>query len=91
VVVLRDVYDLSHKAIAAELETSEAATKVRLQRARKRLREDLGRRLKGPEAPSRRWRKSHVEAKGRPGAPSPDGTNPAAEAVADMDDDAVAS
>ena len=42
VVVLRDVYDLSHKSIAAELGTSEAATKVRLQRARKRLREDSG-------------------------------------------------
>jgi len=42
VVVLRDVYDLSHKAIAAELGISEAAAKVRLQRARLRLREDLG-------------------------------------------------
>jgi RNA polymerase sigma-70 factor (ECF subfamily) len=41
VVVLRDVYDLPHKSIAAELGISEAATKVRLQRARKRLREDL--------------------------------------------------
>jgi RNA polymerase sigma-70 factor, ECF subfamily len=91
VVVLRDVYDLSHKAIAAELGTSEAATKVRLQRARKRLREDLGRRLKGPEAPNRRWRRGHAEAKGRPGGATPDGTNFAAEAVADMDDDAVAS
>jgi RNA polymerase sigma-70 factor, ECF subfamily len=91
VVVLRDVYDLSHKAIAAELGTSEAATKVRLQRARKRLREDLGRHLKGPEAPNRRWRRGHGEAKDRPTAVSPDGTNFVAEAVADMDDDAVAS
>ncbi len=91
VVVLRDVYDLSHKAIAAELGTSEAATKVRLQRARKRLREDLGRHLKGPEAPNRRWRRGHGEAKDRPAAVSPDGTNFVAEAVADMDDDAVAS
>ena len=41
VVVLRDVYDLSHRSIAAELGISEAAAKVRLQRARKRLREDL--------------------------------------------------
>lgn len=90
VVVLRDVYDLSHKAIAAELETSEAATKVRLQRARKRLREDLGRQLKGPEAPSRRWRRGHTEAKG-PGLTGPDGTNHAAGAVADRDDNAVAS
>ena len=91
VVVLRDVYDLSHKAIAAELGTSEAATKVRLQRARKRLREDLGRRLKGPEAPSRRWRRGHVDALGASGGARPDGTNFAAGAVADMDDDGVAS
>jgi RNA polymerase sigma-70 factor, ECF subfamily len=91
VVVLRDVYDLSHKAIAAELGTSEAATKVRLQRARKRLREDLGRRLHGPEAPSRRWRRAHADGKAKPGAPAPDGTKFATEAVADMDDDAVAS
>jgi RNA polymerase sigma-70 factor (ECF subfamily) len=42
VVVLRDVYDLPHKAIASELGISEAAAKVRLQRARRRLREDLG-------------------------------------------------
>ena len=32
VVVLRDVYDLSHKSIAAELGISEAAAKVRLQK-----------------------------------------------------------
>jgi hypothetical protein len=91
VVVLRDVYDLSHKAIAAELGTSEAATKVGLQRARKRLREDLGRRLHGPEAPSRRWRRAHVDGKGPSTASSPDGTTFAASAVTDMDDDAVAS
>ena len=41
VVVLRDVYDLPHEAIAAELGISESAAKVRLHRARKRLREDL--------------------------------------------------
>jgi RNA polymerase sigma-70 factor, ECF subfamily len=41
VVVLRDVYDLPHEAIAAELGISETATKVRLHRARRRLREDL--------------------------------------------------
>ncbi len=86
VVVLRDVYDLSHKAIAAELGTSEAATKVRLQRARKRLREDLGRRLHGPEAPSQRWRRSHDKKTGQA-----DGTSLATNSVADMDDDAVAS
>ena len=91
VVVLRDVYDLSHKAIAAELGTSEAATKMGLQRARKRLREDLGRRLHGPEAPNRRWRRSHADGKGLSAATSPDGTTFAAGAVTDMDDDAVAS
>jgi RNA polymerase sigma-70 factor (ECF subfamily) len=41
VIVLRDIYDLSHEAIAAELGISESAAKVRLHRARKRLRERL--------------------------------------------------
>src|SRR4051794_21698667 len=41
VVVLRDVYDLSHEAIAEELGISEAAAKVRLPRARRKLRERL--------------------------------------------------
>jgi RNA polymerase sigma-70 factor (ECF subfamily) len=41
VVVLRDVYDLPHDAIAAELGISESAAKVRLHRARRRLREHL--------------------------------------------------
>jgi len=41
VVVLRDVYDLPHDAIAAELGISVSAAKVRLHRARRRLREDL--------------------------------------------------
>jgi RNA polymerase sigma-70 factor (ECF subfamily) len=41
VVVLRDVYDLPHEAIAAELGISETAAKVRLHRARRKLREDL--------------------------------------------------
>jgi RNA polymerase sigma-70 factor (ECF subfamily) len=41
VVVLRDVYDLPHEAIAAELGISVTAAKVRLHRARKRLREVL--------------------------------------------------
>jgi RNA polymerase sigma-70 factor (ECF subfamily) len=39
VVVLRDVYDLSHEAIADELGISVSAAKVRLHRARRRLRE----------------------------------------------------
>ena len=37
VVVLRDVYDLSHEAIAAELGITETAAKVRLHRARRAL------------------------------------------------------
>ena len=41
VVVLRDMYDLPHSAIADELGISEAAAKVRLHRARRRLRERL--------------------------------------------------
>ena len=41
VVVLRDVYDLPHEAIAAELGITETAAKVRLHRARRRLREDV--------------------------------------------------
>ena len=41
VVVLRDIYDLPHEAIAAELGISESAAKVRLHRARKKLRETV--------------------------------------------------
>jgi len=41
VVVLHDIYDLPHEAIAAELGISETAAKVRLHRARRRLRERL--------------------------------------------------
>lgn len=41
VVVLRDVYSLPHEAIAAELGISEAAAKVRLHRARRKLRDAL--------------------------------------------------
>lgn len=41
VVVLRDVYDLPHEAIAAELGITEGAAKVRLHRARRKLRERL--------------------------------------------------
>ncbi|MFT5201196.1 MAG: RNA polymerase sigma-70 factor (ECF subfamily) [Candidatus Aldehydirespiratoraceae bacterium] len=39
VVVLRDVYDMTHDAIAEELDISVSAAKVRLHRARRRLRE----------------------------------------------------
>lgn len=41
VVVLRDIYDLSHEVIAAELGISVSAAKVRLHRARHRLRDDV--------------------------------------------------
>jgi RNA polymerase sigma-70 factor, ECF subfamily len=41
VFVLRDVYDLAHTDIAAELGISESAAKVRLHRARRKLRERL--------------------------------------------------
>jgi RNA polymerase sigma-70 factor (ECF subfamily) len=41
VVVLRDIYDLPHDAIAAELGITQAAAKVRLHRARQQLRERL--------------------------------------------------
>ncbi len=41
VVVLRDIYDLPHDAIASELGITEAAAKVRLHRARRKLRERL--------------------------------------------------
>lgn len=41
VVVLRDVYDLPHEAIATELGISQEAAKVRLHRARRKLRERL--------------------------------------------------
>ncbi len=41
VVVLRDIYDLPHHAIAAELGISDSAAKVRLHRARRKLREQL--------------------------------------------------
>ena len=41
VVILRDVYDLPHDAIASELGITESAAKVRLHRARRKLRERL--------------------------------------------------
>jgi RNA polymerase sigma-70 factor (ECF subfamily) len=41
VIVLRDVYDLPHEAIAAELGITTSAAKVRLHRARRKLREQL--------------------------------------------------
>ena len=41
VVVLKDVYDLSHEAIADELGITVAAAKVRLHRGRRKLRDVL--------------------------------------------------
>ncbi len=41
VIVLRDIYDLPHVAIAKELGISEVTAKVRLHRARKKLRDRL--------------------------------------------------
>ncbi len=41
VIVLRDVYDLPHEAIATELGITESAAKVRLHRARRKLRDVL--------------------------------------------------
>ena len=41
VIVLRDIYDLPHEAIASELGITESAAKVRLHRARRKLREQL--------------------------------------------------
>jgi RNA polymerase sigma-70 factor, ECF subfamily len=41
VIVLRDIYDLSHETIAKQLDISETAAKVRLHRARSKLRELL--------------------------------------------------
>ena len=84
--VLRDIYDLPHKSIAAELGTSEAAAKVRLQRARRRLREDLSRRMQELDLPSHRRRKV-LGKKAR----ADDGTTPAQSPVVGIDDDAVAS
>lgn len=54
VVVLRDIYDFSHAEIARELSISESAAKVRLHRARQRLRSDLfpGRAPRGARAGS---------------------------------------
>jgi len=51
VVVLRDIYDLPHEAIAVELGISTSAAKVRLHRARRRLRDDVFLRAAAETAP----------------------------------------
>jgi RNA polymerase sigma-70 factor (ECF subfamily) len=86
VVVLRDVYDLSHRSIATELGISEAAAKVRLQRARKLLREDLGRHRGGLDRSAAR-RRARLAAK----AGQERGTLAPVPLVVATDDDAVAS
>jgi RNA polymerase sigma-70 factor, ECF subfamily len=48
VVILRDVYDLPHEAIASELGISVSAAKVRLHRARRRLRDELAASAESP-------------------------------------------
>jgi RNA polymerase sigma-70 factor (ECF subfamily) len=59
VVVLRDVYDLPHGSIAHELGISEAAAKVRLHRARQKLRELLVR--SQADEGSREWPEEGME------------------------------
>lgn len=86
VVVLRDVYDLTIKSIAGELGISEAAAKVRLQRARKRLREDLVLHMAEAEGPNQRWRRGLGNKLAHA-----DGTSMGAKPVDGTDDDAVAS
>jgi RNA polymerase sigma-70 factor (ECF subfamily) len=86
VVVLRDVYDLPHREIAERLGTSEAAAKVRLQRARKRLREDLAR-TPAAQAAGHGRRRARRATEASPG----EGTVQAARRVVGVDDDAVAS
>ena len=86
VVVLRDVYDLTIKSIAGELGISEAAAKVRLQRARKRLREDLVLHMAEAEGPNQRWRRGLGKK-----VAHADGTSMGAKPVDGTDDDAVAS
>ena len=86
VVVLRDVYDLPHRSIAAQVGISEAAAKVRLQRARKRLRDDLSRRMQEAGAP----RRTRVSPKRGARAHLHDGTSAALQPVV-CGEDAVAS
>jgi RNA polymerase sigma-70 factor (ECF subfamily) len=63
VIVLRDIYDLSHGAIASELGISEAAAKVRLHRARRKMREHLA----DEELPGRERRRGHGGDRGERG------------------------
>jgi RNA polymerase sigma-70 factor, ECF subfamily len=51
VLVLRDIYDQSHEAIARQLGITESAAKVRLHRARQKLRDQLFGDLTAEDAP----------------------------------------
>ena len=68
VVVLRDVYDLPHAEIAKELGISQTAAKVRLHRARRRLREQLFVRNSATGAAAARTRKRALAPDPRPEA-----------------------
>jgi RNA polymerase sigma-70 factor (ECF subfamily) len=83
VVVLRDVYDLSHKAIAAELGTSEAAAKMGIQRARQRLRDDLTKQMAEVAGGSAGGRRAVLRRR----AKRADGTLVPVAPVVDRDDD----
>jgi RNA polymerase sigma-70 factor (ECF subfamily) len=61
VIVLRDVYDLAHEEIARELGISQTAAKVRLHRARRRLREQLFATAGILPVPSRQKQRSTVD------------------------------
>lgn len=65
-IVLRDIYDLSHVSIAAELGITEAAAKVRLHRARRKMREYLA---DGPASRDRRRPHAPGAAAGPAGGP----------------------
>lgn len=67
VVVLHDVYDLAHDAVAAELGISRAASKVRLHRARRRLRDALFPRGEPPGELAGRGAVARIDAKARDG------------------------
>jgi len=71
VVVLRDVYDLPHEAIARELGISQTAAKVRLHRARRRLREQLFPPAGTVSAPSRSRQRPHLAGRVRAEAGGP--------------------
>ena len=69
VVVLRDVYDLAHADIARELGISQTAAKVRLHRARRRLREQLfasGTAVQRRQASARSGRRAVGDGAARP-------------------------